>query len=211
MFRTYPKVYRSLHGKCLPSRRTVGHKVSPRLASLTSRYQAHLVFSEAFHKYLSFEAQGCCRAIDYISLQSEPFALFTFDMVTEGIRGKVVAAKLKGKEFEDSYEDDDPRISLLGGSPIIDHKLHLEREVNFEVDMAVQALQWDLHGYFLPLSRRAAKLYKSGKWQEAKELFDHVFLLKPDEVDGASGDVYKFMELTQFDAGADWKGYRELG
>lgn len=177
-----------------------------------SVYGADLVFSREFHEDLSYGAQSCCRPIDFISfpLHSDKIDLYTFDTVTKGLKSKVAASQLKGKDLESSYYEDDHKISLLGGSPIINHRYIHENEVDFEVDLAVQALQWDLHDYFLPLSRRAVNLYKCGKWHEAKELYEYAFQLQPGEKEGPSSAAYARMEIAKFEAGEDWDGYRVL-
>jgi len=187
--------------------------LAARLESATKLYGAMMLLSGDFHEHLSKEARRCTRKVDVVIVKGshKPMALFTFDCFTKDLVSKLQSIRLQGLP-EHAENEEDRRISIIGGTPIINHARHRAKhdESFFKTDLEIRALQWEIPPHFLPLFRKAVATYLLGKWKEAKRILEVTSTMIQDEEDGPSGTLLKFMEKHNFEAPADWKGYRKL-
>merc|ERR1711871_97310 len=103
-------------------------------------------------------------------------------------------------------------ISIIGGTPIINHARHRAKhdESFFKTDLELRALQWEIPPVFLPLFRKAVATYLLGKWREAKKILDVTINMVEGEKVGPSKTLLDYMAKTNFEAPKDWKGVRQL-
>jgi len=187
--------------------------LAARLEAATKQYGVMLLVSGDFHELLSRDARRCCRKLDVVMVKGsrKPVSLFTYDCFTTDLIPKLQAIRLKGLPGCDEV-DEDRRISIIGGTPIIKHMRHAESHAEgvFKTDLELRALQWELPPVFLPLFRKAVATYLLGKWKEAKKILEVTKVMVENEDKGPSCTLLDFMAKHNFEAPADWNGVRQL-
>jgi len=174
--------------------------ISSRLEAATKQFGTPLLLSDSFVHTLPIGTRKWVRQVDRVTVKGSdnPMGLFTIDVnMNDQEKSLVSGTGTKPQTPEDHYQD--PQV--------------------FTYSSTEYANMWEEHPdlchtrgrslQFVDKFNQAFQSYRSGKWQEARE---QILACQGmiNDVDGPGKSLMDVMEEFNFQAPADWKGYRML-
>ena len=173
--------------------------MSMNLEGLTKAYGVPLLMTETVYSTLSDTGKTYCRQVDKVSLKGgrEIYSLYTsdadFSLVMPGRVKDYDKIKTKKKRNHLKFQ--------------LDQSLQSPDEIICE-SKEIEIIKRPFSKEFFEVFDKGLQFYFSGKWNEAKVLFENV--LKIRNSDGPAKALIGFMEESNFVPPGDWKGIRAI-
>jgi len=181
--------------------------MAARLETSSRQYGVPILVSEIFYDLLSSEVKETMRKIDVITVKGSevPIGIYTYDSDQE-------------KKFVDKLTRRQSNLIVnKGGSlppklmTIMDDTVEI-----FQKDPDLLYLREHVNEKFLNIFKQGLEKYLEGKWKESKQFLDQsnemMKTMSPSFIngDGPSLTLLEYMEERNWEAPADWKGFRPL-
>ena len=179
--------------------------IAARLETATKQFGVSILISGKLYNLFTDDMKSVCRYVDCVLVKgsSEPIDLYTIDInydITPQKKEKIKIIQTheeKEKILKEKKMMIESLIEEYGSiSPII-----LEKKSYWELIDEKSEI-------FYGAWENAMRLYKKGKWHEAKKYFEEC--LEEDSEDGPSNTLYNYIKEFNFKSPANWKGQREL-
>lgn len=157
--------------------------LSARLEAATHQFHTPMLMSHWVVDEMSDEAKGLCRLIDRVTVKGSqiPMGIYTFDI------------NLVVRDVE-AYG---PRFDAVGVQEPVDFGEHKWKTLRSNVPET-----------FYPTFKSGVQAYIDGDWSTSKALLEKCLAENAD--DGPTKSLMSVMSNSNFQAPADWKGFRAL-
>lgn len=180
--------------------------MAARLETSSRQYGVPILVSEIFYDLLTAEVKETMRKIDVITVKGSevPIGIYTYDANQE-------------RDFVEKLTRRQSSLVISKGGTVPPRLMTVMDDTVeiFQKDPDLLYLRAHVNEKFFTVFRQGLEKYLEGKWTEAK-----TFLQQSNEMmktmapvlngDGPSLTLLEYMEELQFEAPADWKGFRPL-
>ena len=187
--------------------------MAARMETASRQYGVPLLFSQSFFEILSPCAQGYCRKLDVITVKGSelPTAVYTYDVNQNQVFKDVKKKKRNNQSVSGTLNLEEPLTPLDPGyyTPASD-----TADV-FEHDVDIKQLHNHVSEQFLTKFKDGVNSYIQGDWTNARYYLEsaNTIMMQGNpsfDCDGPSRTLLRHMELFNYRAPSDWRGYRSL-
>lgn len=178
------------------------------LEEATKVYGVPFVISEHYFKLISKELQDQMRPLDRVEIHGfeEPTTIYTFDMDLSQIEVSSEEERELDKESQILQRIQARKRRDYIAKATASGRYNVKTKLTTDKDIINMHKPFDEN--FIKLHKIGFGAYIDGNWTKAKELFESIKKIKPN--DNPSQTLLNYMQKTNFKAPANWKGYHEF-
>ena len=183
--------------------------IASRLEAATKQYGVHLLVSHELYERFSKRVQRFCRQVDRVTVKGskKPLGLYTVDMDLSVLTVRPVKGYSKDEmKLKHKMRKNDVIESFFAGES--QGKKLMKASLFFEFDLNLQKITRKSFGAGRNLFSEAFNYYINGKWELSRDALEKHEKANPQ--DGPTITLLNFIKSHNYQAPADWLGYREL-